>query len=326
MPRGPRIDAPGLLQHVIARGIERRQIFIDDDDYRFFIDKLGDVLIESGADCYAWVLMPNHFHLLIRTGNRPLGNIMKRQLGAYATRFNLKHRRAGHLFQNRYKSIVVDKDSYLSTLIAYIHLNPLRAKLVKTIDGLSAYRYSGHRALAGKAVWAFQDTEFVLDYLGGQKAYLKYIHFAAAQEESDLDGGGLYRSLGIKRGEEIPKDRSGSFDHRILGDAEFAVDILGLLEDRHESPTQELLDRSLEAVCARFDIGKEALKGESREHTLAAARSVFAVLAKSLGFTGAQIAREMAKTEAAVVKAVARGAGHPRIVSELRDQLVGKGG
>ena len=98
MPRQSRIDAPGALHHVIVRGIERRKIFLNDQDRYDFLDRLGAVIEHTGTICYAWALMPNHFHLLLRTGNAPLATVMRRLLTGHAVSFNRRH---GHLFQNR---------------------------------------------------------------------------------------------------------------------------------------------------------------------------------------------------------------------------------
>ena len=110
MPRGPRLDAPEVLQHVIARGIERGKIFIDSEDYQSFINRLGKVAKVTGTDVYAWVLLSNHFHLLLKTNNQSLSSFMRRLLTGHAVTFNNRHRRSGHLFQNRYKSIVCQRE------------------------------------------------------------------------------------------------------------------------------------------------------------------------------------------------------------------------
>ena len=133
MPRQARIDAPGALQHIIVRGIESKRIFFDDQDCDNFVDRLGAVLPESSARCYAWVLIPNHFHLLLRSGNVSISTVMRRLLTGYAVSFNRRHRRYGHLFQNRYKSFLCEEDLYLKELVRYIHLNPLRARIVKQL-------------------------------------------------------------------------------------------------------------------------------------------------------------------------------------------------
>ena len=150
MPRQPRLDAPGLLQHVMARGIERRKLFIDDKDRNSFLDRLAIVLEETQTQCYAWALIPNHFHLFLRTGPTPLSKTMRRLMTGYAVTFNKRHKRSGYLFQNRYKSVVCEEDSYLLELIRYIHLNPLRAKLVEDLKELDKYPWTGHSAILGR--------------------------------------------------------------------------------------------------------------------------------------------------------------------------------
>ncbi len=150
MPRLARLDAPGLLQHVMARGIERREIFKDDKDRKSFLERLATILEETQTQCYAWALIPNHFHLLLRTGQTPLSKVMRRLMTGYAVTFNRRHKRSGHLFQNRYKSIVCEEDPYLLELIRYIHLNPLRAGLVKDLRELDRYRWCGHSAILSR--------------------------------------------------------------------------------------------------------------------------------------------------------------------------------
>jgi putative transposase len=139
MPRQSRIDTSGALHHVICRGIDRQKIFTDQKDYSLFLKRLGDLLIETKTSCFAWVLIPNHFHLLLQTGNVPISLLMKRLLTGYAVNFNRRHSRYGHLFQNRYKSILCQEDAYLLELVRYIHLNPLHAKLVSEYRGLAGY-------------------------------------------------------------------------------------------------------------------------------------------------------------------------------------------
>jgi len=116
MPRQARIDAPGALHHIVIRGIERRRIFADDTDREDFIERMSALLLETRTRCYAWALMTNHVHLLLRTGNVPIASIMRRLLTGYAVRFNRRHRRYGHLFQNRYKSVLCEEDPYLKQL------------------------------------------------------------------------------------------------------------------------------------------------------------------------------------------------------------------
>ena len=162
MPRQSRIDAPGALHHVIVRGIERKAIFKDNEDRDAFLERVGKVFSESATPCFAWALMTNHVHLLIRTADTPLATLMRRLLTGYAIAFNRRHRRHGQLFQNRYKSILCQEDTYLLELTRYIHLNPLRAGIVKTLAELDSYAYTGHGVLMGHARVKWQDDVKIL--------------------------------------------------------------------------------------------------------------------------------------------------------------------
>ena len=166
MPRQSRIDAPGAIHHVIIRGIERRMIFQDNSDQKAFLDRLGKILTESSTSCYAWSLLGNHAHFLFRTGMFPISWLMGKLLTGYAVSFNRRHGRHGHLFQNRYKSILCEEDIYLKELVRYIHLNPLRAKMVGNLDELGAYAYSGHSVLMGEQKRDFQDRDYILGLFG----------------------------------------------------------------------------------------------------------------------------------------------------------------
>ena len=170
MPRQARIDAPTALHHVIIRGIERSEIFSDDEDRKNFLKRLALVLTETETPCYAWVLMSNHAHFLLRTGMAPLAGVMKRVLTGYAQQYNRRHERVGHLFQNRYKSILCEEDAYCLELVRYIHLNPVRAGIVKTLEQLarpvqrawksywhSSVRMAGH-GLYPEAFWENQES------------------------------------------------------------------------------------------------------------------------------------------------------------------------
>jgi len=134
----------------MARGIERRKIFWDNKDRSSLLERLAMILQETQTQCYAWALIPNHFHILLRTGTTPLSKVMRRLMTGYAVTFNKRHRRSGHLFQNRYKSIICEEYPYLLELIRYIHLNPLRARLVQDLKQLDKYPWAGHSAILGR--------------------------------------------------------------------------------------------------------------------------------------------------------------------------------
>jgi len=170
MPRQARLDAPGTLHHVIIRGIEKGKIVTNDTDREDFVSRIGDLSSKTGTGIYAWALMSNHAHILLRSGAAGLPKFMRRLLTGYAVSYNYRHSRHGHLFQNRYKSIICEEDIYFKELIRYIHLNPLRAGLVKSMTKLDWYRWCGHAVILGRIKNEWQDREYVLRWFGKGRA------------------------------------------------------------------------------------------------------------------------------------------------------------
>ncbi len=148
MARPLRLEFPGALYHVTARGNARQKIFLDKEDRHRFLDLLGKEITQQGWLCYAYCLMDNHYHLLIETPEPNLVAGMRRLNGVYTQAFNRRHRRVGHLFQGRYKAILVDKDAYFLELCRYVVLNPLRAKAVKRLE---QWPWSSYAATVGRA-------------------------------------------------------------------------------------------------------------------------------------------------------------------------------
>jgi len=227
----------------MIRGIERRNIFRVKKDREDFLERLSKLIPETQTCCYAWVLMSNHAHLLLRTGKAPLATVMRRLLTGYVVSFNRRHKRRGHLFQNRYKSIVCQEDIYLRELVRYIHLNPVRSGIVKDLTQLNAYAYSGHSAIMGKTDRPWQDINYVLGFFGkrvssARREYLSYVKVGYDQGHRDeFSGGGLIRSLGgwsevsktnIKGGIHVKSDE------RILGESTFVSDILSQANEKYE--------------------------------------------------------------------------------------------
>ncbi len=167
MPRSARLDVPGVLQHVMARGIDGYDIFQDERDREAFLERLAAVVEWARAELLAWCLMSNHFHLLMRPRGELLAPIMRRLMTGYAVWHNRRHRRRGHLFQNRYKSIVVEEDPYFLELVRYIHLNPVRAGLVETMQALDRYPYTGHAVIVGRREYPCQNVDEVLGCSAG---------------------------------------------------------------------------------------------------------------------------------------------------------------
>ena len=223
MPRQARIDLAGYMYHVIARGNERRKIFLEKEDYENFLSRFKAALDKTDGKCLAWCLMPNHFHLLILRGKQPLAELMSRLMTGHAISFNIRHRRSGHLFQNRYKGILCDEEEYLRELVAYIHLNPLRAKLVHDFRELEKYKWCGHGALMGKHKAGFLEREYTLGHFGEseRKAVQCYETFLKDRRDKyksgEYSGGGLIKSIG-GLGNVLTFRRSGEkelFDDRI---------------------------------------------------------------------------------------------------------------
>jgi REP element-mobilizing transposase RayT len=213
----------------MVRGIEERQIVDDETDRRNFVRRLGALAEETRTPIYAWALMSNHVHILLCSGELGLANLMRRLLTGYAVSYNRRHHRHGYLFQNRYKSIVCDGDSYFTELVRYIHLNPLRVGLVKNLKELEKYRYCGHGVILGTPARQWQDSESVLAQFGKRASDAKeaYRRFVAEGimlgRRPELVGGGLARSAGdwfAVRSQRSRGTRELS-DERILGSGEF---------------------------------------------------------------------------------------------------------
>lgn len=320
MPRLARLDASGILYHIIGRGIERKKIFFSDTDRSDFIDRLAALVEEGAMDVYAWALMPNHYHVLCKTRNQPLSSSMRKLLTGYVVNFNRRHRRHGHLFQNRYKSIVCQEDRYLKELVRYIHLNLLRAGLVKDLLELSHNPWSGHSALMGNVNREWQETDYILSFFG-QDRYRRrnYQHYVqkgvALGQRPELVGGGLVRSLGgwsevlalRSRGE---KQRS---DQRILGDGEFVQNVISGLDDlikKNLRLSGQRMDLAALAdqVCRKYNISLGELCSGSRRQLVVEARSCVSWIAvRELGYSGADVARYLGVTNSCVTRFIASG-------------------
>jgi REP element-mobilizing transposase RayT len=326
MPRQPRLDAPEVLHHVMVRGLERRAIFRDDQDRTDFITRLA-ALAKAGAwIVYAWALLPNHAHLLVRTGTRPLARSMRSLLTGYAGSFNRRHRRVGHLFQNRYKSIVVEEDPYLLELVRYLHLNPLRAKVVPDLRHLDRYPWTGHSALLGTVPRPWQATQAVLGYFAPRRqarhAYRAFLAEGIPRgRRPDLQGGGLLRSLGgwavvqrLRRGREAYLG-----DERVLGSSEF-VEVLRRTVEAAEVPRspRPALEPLVGRVCRQVGLPREALAGGGRRLAVQEARAGLAYLwVEVLGHPGRPLAPVLGVQPAAIPKAARRGAKQAHVWRRL---------
>ncbi len=317
MPRQPRLDAPGTLHHVMGRGIEKTKIFRGNRDREDFVSRLADLCREGYLSVYAWALMDNHFHVLIKTRGRSLSQSMRKLLTGYVVNFNRRYKRYGHLFQNRYKSIVCQEDPYLLELTRYLHLNPLRGGVVKDLQELSEYPWTGHSALMGKVKRAWQDTETILSSFGTRRAravesYEDFVREGIAKgRRPELVGGGLVRSLGgwaqvlssRRRGVEAASDQ------RVLGSGEFVEGLLLDVDERGKETLRLFLrGRRLEILVmdiARGEgISEEVLRSGIRVKEVSRARRIVCQVAvEKMGYPGAEVARILGVTTSAVIRA-----------------------
>jgi len=320
MPRQARLDAPGTLHHVIVRGIEKRRIVDDRWDRGNFVSRMGEVASDTETVIYAWALMTNHAHILLRSGAHGLSRFMRRFLTGYAITYNRRHKRRGHLFQNRYKSIVCDEDAYFRELVRYIHLNPIRAKVVKTMSELDRYRWCGHSMVMGRIKHEGQDRDYVLSWFGkkegeARRAYRQYVEEGVGQgRRPELVGGGLVRSLGgwsqvlsMRRHNERVL-----IDERILGSGDFVDSIIREADHRVKyqfggNKIREKAAEFIEQVCKRENINAKELRMGAKRGRIGRVRSQIAYqLVEDYGIPLAEVGRQLGVTTSAISKAINR--------------------
>jgi REP element-mobilizing transposase RayT len=335
MPRKARIDAPGALHHVIVRGIERRKVFRSDYDRKNIVSRLGKLIPETDTDCFAWALIPNHIHLLLRTGSVPIAVFMSRLLTGYAGWFNRKHKRHGQLFQNRYKSFLCQEDAYLKELVRYIHLNPLRAGIVSDMNELDKHRWCGHSVLMGKTDQAWQNVDYVYGIFSDQKGLARRRYRAFVKKgvnegkRPDLTGGGLLRSYGGWA--ELKKLRPAGIrvkgDERILGDSNFVENVLKAADETLER-TYELrangydFDQAVERVAEVLGMNTEKVTAPGKTPPRVKARALLCFWShRELGMTTVEIARKLNICQSAVSRLSMRG---EKIVNEHGLELINR--
>jgi hypothetical protein len=289
---------------------------------------------ETNTPCYAWALIPNHFHLLLKTGNVPIATVMRKLLTGYAVTFNRRHRRVGHLFHNRYKSILCQEESYLLELVRYLHLNPLRANLVNSMRQLDWYKYCGHSILLGKRKNDWQDTNYVLKLFGkrvssSRKHYREFVEKGVLMgRRSDLTGGGLIRSVGgwkaLKAFSQLKIHIKG--DERILGDSDFVKSVLEeqneRLVRRYHLLTQGVdFDNITDRVAKLFCLKPEQVLSSGKQPQRVKARSLLCYWAvKELEMSGADVAQKLKVGNSAVSRSVVRG---EKLAADMKLKLIG---
>lgn len=190
MSRGPRIDFPGAFHHVYCRGIEKREIFGEDEDRKELRRRILLNLKRSKASCLAWAFLPNHFHILFHSEGGVLSRFMHCLMSGYSMYFNRKYGRVGHLFQNRFRSSLIHSEPYLLEALRYIHLNPVRAGVVHTLADLARYPWTGHREILASSGPLWAEFPFFCGYFGGETVkeakdnYVKFLELGLQADPS----------------------------------------------------------------------------------------------------------------------------------------------
>ncbi len=287
MARKPRIEFEGALYHVITRGNQKQQIFRGREDYERYLKILGDYKMWYDFALYAYVLMGSHVHLLVETKKTALSRVLQGINQSYTMYFNRRYVTVGHLFQGRYKAILCDQDSYLLSLVKYIHMNPIRAGVAKTPE---AYPWSSHESyLWSTKAREMVDTELVLklfseDLKKARRSYREYM----GQRES------------LKR-EEV----YATVDQRILGDEGFVEKVIAKTGRRdvrgRRRHAYRLSDvgKTVEEVSG---VSLEQLRGKGRARDLGSGRKVITLVAKEYGYKGQEIAEYLFRDPSVITR------------------------
>lgn len=264
----------------MMRGLERRRLFRDDRDRRDWISRMVRIFPAHGTRCFAWALMPNHVHLVLRSGPTGLSRVMARLNTGYARSFNLRHERAGYLFQNRFRSRLVGDDADLRILVRYVHLNPVKGQLVRSLARLEHFRWCGHGALVGtRPAWPFEDVDFVLGLFGSTCARAR-------------------RALGSWMSDDVTNPEATCGDATLLE-----------TEEALEATCNEPLDAMIDRVSRHFGVDAEDLRGPRRARGLSEARAVIAFLAVTrCGVPEAEMGPRIGLSHSGVSRALERGA------------------
>lgn len=302
MARKPRIHLPGGLYHVIFRGNGGQSVFLTEDDrYRFYL-LLQEGICRFGYRVHAFCLMTNHIHIALQAGDIPLSRGMHNLSFRYTRWINWREKRTGHLFQGRYKAVLIDGDSYLLELIRYIHLNPVRAGMVNDHE---EYPWSSHRAYLGKEFLPWLTTDWMLGQFGKSvaKAHAGYRTFV-------LDGLGE---------ESRPEFHGGREDSRFLGDESFMDKCLASLGGIPlRLTTQEIVDK----VCHAYNIDEATLKMQSQQRVASEARAVIGWLARELGCaTLSDVGKLVNRDAGSISSSVSRLSYRMQEVKELADRV-----
>ncbi len=298
MPRCYRIDWENAVHHVMARGIEKCDIFRDDHDRACFVKRLEECVKHTHTRIMAWALMPNHVHLLLRTGQTPLYKFVHKLLTGHAVYFNRRYDRVGHLFQNRYKSILVQSEKYFMKLVRYIHMNPVKTGIVSSIEALNEYPWTGHFGLLNANRYRWQDKESVLQEIssGNRTMISSYLEFMNGTEEDGTEslletGTFLLGSHGINRAISANTEQAGrKYQFSVLGDIEYAKFIYDKATKgrkgslRVRASEHEKVELILDYASRKWGISRRLIRSGTRFNKITKARELASfILAYCLG-------------------------------------------
>ena len=290
MARKPRIHFPGAVYHVILRGNGGQDIFYSEEDrFRLYL-LLQEGIERFGHRIHAFCLMTNHIHMAIQVRDIALSKIIQNMSFRYTRYINKKQQRIGHLFQGRYKALLIDADSYLLELVRYIHNNPLRAGLVQVPED---YQWSSHRVYIDKESIPWVSTDWILSqFAKHKKKARKWFH------EFCLKG---------NHEEHRQEFHQGTFEGRILGDDRFSENALSRAEERF--PSTLSVEQLITLVCKKYKIDEQAIVAPGKQQPAAEARAVVSYLvqdAEKLSMT------ELGKYLRRDIAALSRAAGRLR--------------
>jgi len=302
MARKPRIEIGGALYHVISRGNNRRRIFRSDADYLRFTDIVALQKSKLPFYLYAYCLMPNHIHLLIEMQDDAVSRIMQRVLTTYSQYHNRKYNKIGHLFQGRYKSILCQTDRYLGELVRYIHLNPVRARMVKRPED---FPYSGHRAYLGLDESGLVDAGPVLRHFGGTKrrAIEVYQRFVEA-------------AIGEKSQEEYYRAAEG----RLLGSDEFLADINHRVGEHRvwRMASKPIgIDELLEAAEKTSGLNREEMCSNSKKRRTVAVKEAVILLGRESGIRNRELAAALRLDPSSVTRRIDAARSRGEVNTEI---------
>ena len=306
MARKPRLHIPGAVYHVIQRGNARQPIFLDAYDRHHFYSLIAEGVERFEARIHSFCLMTNHFHLALQVGDFALARIMQNLEFRYVQRFNKRHKRVGYLFQDRYRAILIDEDSYLLDLVRYVHLNPVRARVV---EDPKEYQWSSHRAYLGDEFLPWLTTERVLGVFDREITRARELYRNFIDEGKNTHGDLMIQ---FKEGSEK--------DGRILGKDTF---IEGLLRRVGQGPTKQvLLDEILRVVCHIYEVNEAELAASvSRRATEARALSAVLVGEQSkLSLT--ELSRRLAQNVSTISMAAKRLLNRSKSDADLSARIV----